>query len=202
MGGNKKYMIKIKGSMSQEEYSALKAEITETVNIQQNYIIAMYTMTAAFIGFAIQYSNLWLFVIAYIVLIPFQRIIDAKKYHKLKLSAILAAYSNDIWEQHYTHFEDNVFSPTYHRSFFSKFYIIRVSSYHLGALCSALCVLKGILMILNTSTVKNPLLYIYLPSFIAILLFCFIGYWGKSALDSYSVSFLYNSKCRQHVSQT
>ena len=170
--------------MKPEEYTAIKQEISATINIQHNYIIAMYTITAAFIGCAIEFDSLWLFIIPYLVLISFQRIVDVKKYHSLKLTAFLAVYSNDIWESNYTYFEEKVLSPTYAKSVLGKFRIVRVSSLHLGALCTILCVGRAVLSLMDNST--NDIARLVVPCIISVLLFFFLIYWCSDALDSYA----------------
>ena len=181
-------MVKIKDKLSTKEYSAIKNEIQAMINIQQTYVIAMYTLFAVFIGLALDYRNPWILLIPYVVLIPFQRIIDAKKAISMKLSAFLSVYADDVWETNYNYFEETVFSPTYKKSYFGKKRIIRVSSLHLGAICSCFCIIRCILNLYknrgnNTNLVSDS----YVPCLVAVLLLVFMYYWCSDALDAYKL---------------
>lgn len=57
-----------KNTIHYNQYAPLKAEMQEIVAIQSNYIIAMYTITVAIIGIGLQFDNVWLLLLPYVVL--------------------------------------------------------------------------------------------------------------------------------------
>ena len=179
--------------MCETEYEVLKSEIIQLNNIEQNYIIAMYTITIAILGFAIERgTNEWIYLLPYVILISFQRIISAKKYHRLKLAAMITVYFDDLWENNYQKIE-NVFSKTYDKKRLKHSIIIRVSSIHLAFICSMLCMGENLYKIFlvkiekGTFTINyRPEVFLidFLPSIVAITLFIFQCIWSRNALDA------------------
>ena len=76
----------------EEEHLSLRSEIISLVEIQNNYIIAMYTITIALITLAIQQKNVWIYLLPYVILFSFQRIILAKRDIMLRIAAYIAVF--------------------------------------------------------------------------------------------------------------
>ncbi len=174
-----------KKEMRPEEYTSISSKINSLANMLETYIIAMHTITIAIIGFALDRGNPWLYILPYIILISFQRIIDVKKYNLLKFSAYLACFSDDIWESNYLSIEDKLFKPTYTKATIGRLRIVRISSLHLGLLCSLLSIIA---VFTNNFTEFVSINAIEIRDFVlvlsSILLFIFMMYWTRDALDS------------------
>lgn len=74
------------------EYAALSQEIISLTAVENSYIIAMYTITVTIIGYALTKENEWLYLLPYIILFPFQRVIAAKRDVSLRATAYMAVY--------------------------------------------------------------------------------------------------------------
>ncbi len=59
----------MRGVTKDSEYIELKEEVIALIQIQNNYIIAMYTITVSILAFAIERNNEWLFLLPYIILL-------------------------------------------------------------------------------------------------------------------------------------
>ena len=96
-----------KNTLHYNQYASLKTEMQEIVAIQSNYIIAMYTITVAIIGIGLQFDNVWLLLLPYVVLFSFQRIIQAKKDVMLRIAAYIYVFLDgpDEFEKNYTKIE-------------------------------------------------------------------------------------------------
>lgn len=83
------------------EYLSLRSEIISLVDIQYNYILAMYTISIALISLAIQQQNEWIFLLPYIVLFSFQRVISAKRNIMIRIAAYIAVFLDEEfgWEK-------------------------------------------------------------------------------------------------------
>lgn len=81
--------MKIKISI--EEYAALRNEIVSTMEQQRNIWIAMYTIYAAILVIAIEHTY-ELLLVTYIVLIPFQFIINSQKWSVQKISTYIRCF--------------------------------------------------------------------------------------------------------------
>lgn len=92
-----------KNTIHYNQYAPLKGEMQEIVAIQSNYIIAMYTITVAIIGIGLQFDNVWLLLLPYVVLFSFQRIIQAKKDVMLRIAAYISVFLDgpDGFEKNY-----------------------------------------------------------------------------------------------------
>lgn len=86
-------------TMNPEEYSAIKAEINGLEAIINTYIIAMVTVAATIIGWGLDKQNSWLYLLAYMIIFSFQRVIDQKRRQSVKLSSFLAVYANDTMKK-------------------------------------------------------------------------------------------------------
>ena len=85
------------------EYTMLKQEIISLVEIQNTYIIAMYTITITILGVAFERKSQILFLLPYIILFSFQRIISAKRDGMLRIASYIAVYLEEGtgWESIY-----------------------------------------------------------------------------------------------------
>lgn len=126
------------------EYSALKQEILDLINIQNNYIIAMYTITITILGIAMERKNATLFLLPYIVLFSFQRIIAAKRDGYLRIAAYIAVYleEGEGWESNYknTINQISVTKKKRKKTVIENIISGRLSSLQLGLLCSLLSI--------------------------------------------------------------
>ena len=84
-------MYKEKIKTSSEEYAALRNEIVSTMEQQRNTWITMYTIYAAIFVIAIEYSYK-LLLITYVILIPFQFIINSQKWSVQKISTYIRCF--------------------------------------------------------------------------------------------------------------
>lgn len=183
-----------------EEYISLRSEIISLIEIQNNYIIAMYTITIALITLAIQQKNVWLYLLPYIILFSFQRIISAKKDVMLRIAAYIAVFldGNLGWEKNYKNIINNTLKKYDEEEKFSKLKNIlsgRISSLQLGAVCSVGCILMQVIYIFKKNKWTHLNEFIWqkinfidmLPIICAILLFCILADWCSGALNSMSV---------------
>lgn len=86
------------------EYTMLRQEILDLINIQNNYIIAMYTITITILGIALERQSQVLFLVPYLILFSFQRIISAKKDGMVRIAAYISVYlekDKEGWESKY-----------------------------------------------------------------------------------------------------
>lgn len=146
-----------------EEYSSLRAEIIGIVDIIQNYIIAMYTITIAILTFAIQQQNQWLFLIPYVVLYSFQRIIAVKKDIMVRMAAYIVVFLDGEfgWEKNYSDIcKETTFKHNASEKFSKLKNIVsgRISSLQLGAVCSVGCVIMSIYDIFKNGIVSANIL--------------------------------------------
>lgn len=181
--------------MNKEEYNSLRAEILGLINIQNNYIVAMYTITIAILSLAIQQQNEWLFLLPYVILFSFQRIISAKNDGMIRIAAYIAVFlDGEIgWEKNYSEIVNRTTNKRSDK--FSKLLNVisgRISSLQLGVVCSVGCSILSVLKIKESeygswANIAN-LRYTYvLPIFCAILLLGSLKEWCKGALKNVSI---------------
>lgn len=176
---------------NKEEYNSLRTEIIELVNIQNNYIIAMYTITIAILSLAIQQENEWLFLLPYIILFSFQRIISAKNDGMLRIAAYIAVFldENIGWEKNYNQIIKATRIANHDK--FSKFMNVisgRISSMQLGVVCSLGCAIMCIKNIgFSINEWSNLNFWEMLPMVIGLFLFGGLREWCKGALQNIGV---------------
>lgn len=178
----------------QEEYISLREEIISVIEIQNNYVIAMYTITVAILGLAIQQKNEWLFLLPYIILFSFQRIISAKKDVMIRLGAYIAVFLDDDfgWEKYYPDIFKETTNKHNDKDSFSKLMNVisgRLASLQLGVVCSvgcvAMCIINGINEWKEYSNILTDLpVSDVIPIFISILLLAMLQEWCKGALNA------------------
>lgn len=181
----------------QTEYASLRAEIISLESIQSNYIAGMYTITIAIVTLAIQQQNEWIFLLPYIILFSFQRIITAKKNAMLRIAAYIAVFLDGEfgWEKNYNEIVNNTLNKHNNKEKFSKFKNIisgRISSLQLGLVCSLGCIILSISHILedkgwkslDSIEWKNIGFLDMLPVIFAVLLFCGLLDWCKDSLKA------------------
>lgn len=186
-----------KNTLHYNQYASLKAEMQEIVTIQSSYIIAMYTITVAIIGIGLQFDNVWLLLLPYVVLFSFQRIIQAKKDVMLRIAAYISVFLDgpDGFEKNYTKIvkkTTNRFSQKKPYSLFRNIVSGRISSLQLGALCSSLCIIKYLLTkrderLLFLHWIENYTQITFidtLPILAALGLFALLCYKCRDALGS------------------
>ena len=186
-----------KNTIHYNQYAPLKGEMQEIVAIQSNYIIAMYTITVAIIGIGLQFDNVWLLLLPYVVLFSFQRIIQAKKDVMLRIAAYISVFLDgpDGFEKNYIKIVNkttNRFSQKKPYSWFRNVASGRISSLQLGALCSSLCIIKYLLIKRNGRLLFSQWIENYrqiafvdtLPILAALGLFALLCYKCRDALGS------------------
>ena len=177
--------------MNKEEYNSLRTEIIELVNIQNNYIIAMYTITIAILSLAIQQENEWLFLLPYVILFSFQRIISAKNDGMLRIAAYIAVFldENVGWEKNYEQITG--VAKTTGRDKFSKFMNVisgRISSMQLGVVCSIGCAITCVKKIGgDIDSWSNLNFWEVLPIVVALFLFGSLREWCKGTLKNMEI---------------
>lgn len=172
------------------EYSMLKQEIISLVEIQNTYIIAMYTITITIFGIAFERRSHVLFLLPYIILFPFQRVISAKQDGIARIAAYISVYleQGTGWESFYEEVFNRTTKENNNREKFSKLMNIitgRISSLQLAVLSS----ISSIIMCcynkkINIFDIKNIKLIDSVVIIGAILLFAILYYWTKGALKS------------------
>lgn len=180
-----------------EEYNSLRAEVLGVIDIIQNYIIAMYTISIAILTFAVQQQNAWLFLLPYVVLFSFQRIIVAKKDIMVRIAAYIAVFlDGDFgWEKNYKEIYENTTVKHNASGQFSNLMNAisgRISSLQIGVVCSLGCLIMNIYSVYEIIQKSTPDTYVLdkisamdiLPSVCAILLLAALKEWCKNSLNS------------------
>lgn len=194
-----------------DEYTSLRSEIISLVEIQYNYILAMYTISIAIISLAIQQQNEWIFLLPYIILFSFQRVITAKRFIMLRIAAYIAVFLDEEfgWEKNYNDIVDNTLKKHNRKKKFTWLQNVltgRISSLQLGAVCSVGCIIVCIKHIVENygwNNVKN-ILWIrthfikFFPVACAILLMAALIDWCKGAVDSMEVREKYIKSLEQY----
>lgn len=175
-----------------EEYACITNRIMTAIQVKHAYNVAMYTITIAIIGFALESKNAWLFLLPYIVLFSFHRLIQNERYRINKYDAYLAVYSKDGWEQNYKTFHMNL-EQCYNRHphGITKSKMVRVSALHLGFMCSVMAILMGGYNIISIESgvdlnrwISNTTFFDWLLGLAAVVLFVVMIFWCKNANDS------------------
>lgn len=188
-----------------EEYACITNRITTSFQVKHSYNIAMYTITIAIIGYALETKNAWLFLLPYVVLFSFHRIIQNERYRINKYDAFLAVYSDDIWEQEYKEFHDNLkqcYRIHEHGITTSKF--VRVPALHLGFVCSVMSISMQVynLVYINGRYDLNCLVTDYTLGdlfllVVACVLLILIFLWCKNANNSIATREKYIEQIKQ-----
>lgn len=180
-----------------EEYNSLRAEVLGIIDITQNYIIAMYTISIAILTLAVQQQNPWLFLLPYVVLFSFQRIISAKKDIMVRIAAYIAVFLDEDfgWEKNYKEiFEKTTVKHNATNKFSNMMNAIsgRISSLQIGVVCSVGCIimnLYGVYEIVRNSTSDTNVLDKISPMNMfscvcALLLLAALREWCKNSLNT------------------
>lgn len=194
-----------------EEYTSLRSEIISLVDIQYNYILAMYTISIAIISLAIQQQNEWIFLLPYIILFSFQRVITAKRFIMLRLAAYIAVFLDEDfgWEKNYNDIVDHTLKKHNRKKKFSWLKNIisgRISSLQLGVVCSVGCIIvcfRHIVENYGWDNAKNVIwirthLIQFLPVICAFLLLAALFDWCRGAVDSMEVRAKYIESLTQY----
>lgn len=178
------------------EYTMLKQEIISLVEIQNAYIIAMYTITITILGVAFERKSQILFLLPYIILFSFQRIISAKRDGMLRIASYIAVYLEEGtgWESIYETISNRTIESINRKKVHSRIFNVlmgRLCSAQLGLLCSS----ASIIMHFYNNKIKlldfyNVKIHEVLIPLIAILLFVSLCYCTKD---------VFNSKRQQYI---
>lgn len=171
------------------EYASLRQEMINLIDLQNNYIIAMYTITVTILGIAYERRSHILFLLPYVILFSFQRIISAKRDGLLRIAAYVSVFleKDDGWESRYS----KVVNETCYKNNkvrYTKFMNIitgRMSSFQLGFLCSissiiTCCINKNI----NLTNLSDISLKESSTLICSVALFAILYYWNKDSLKA------------------
>ncbi len=179
--------------MKKEEYLTLKEEINDLTMMQNNCVIAMYTITIAILSLAIQQKNEWLFLLPYIILFSFQRIINAKKDVRIRAIAYIAVFldGENGFEKNYATIVEKTTGNYNNKKFDKVMNVIsgRVSSLQLGVVCTigatVMCIFNKYSEWKTYTNVMNDLAVVdILPIILGIFLLGILKEWCTDALDS------------------
>lgn len=182
-----------------EEYSSLRNEILGLINIQNSYIIAMYTITVTIFVFGIERKNEWIFLLPYIIFFSFQRIISAKNDAMVRIAAYISVYLEEGagWESRYGKIVERTTIKNNHGKKFSKVKNIllgRISSMQLGLVCSVcsiiICICNN-LDIWNQKQSFSVYLTTTIPIFTSVVLFSLLRMNCNNALTNMSKREIY-----------
>lgn len=170
----------------QTEYATLRQEILDTITARDNYIMAMYTITAAVLCAAFELQNPILFLIPYIILFAFQNTIATKTENMIVLAAYIAVYleEGDGWESNNYGIKKIMHNgiPYKRANSIWKFLVGRIGSVQLGMLCSVACIIYSVFDILAAEEIQNIIeasIYIVL----AVILYVLIRIQTKNVLE-------------------
>ena len=154
--------------VSSEEYAAIKAEIIAINNAKVSYIIAMHTIVVAIIGLGLdsKLNSPFVFLVPYIILFTFQRIIANENYKSLRLSAYLAVFGADGWEKHYSVLHSRGFTPTFDKISLVDLSILRIPSLYLGFISSLICFVVAVKMPSMIAVIVSPCLFVLLALYV------------------------------------
>ncbi len=136
------------------EYTSLRQELLDSINACDVYNVAMYTITITALGAAFTLNNPPLFLLPYIVLFPFQRVINKKKDATIRLGAYISVYHEcgEGWESNAFKYNaamnKGVVKPK-NESLLNK-YAGRIGSVQLAILCSILCMIFSAMQLLKS----------------------------------------------------
>ncbi len=159
------------------EYATIRQEILDTINARDNYVIAMYTITAAILCAAFELQNPILFLIPYIILYAFQNAVATKTENMIVLAAYIAVFLEEGvgWESNNYNIKEIMHKdiPYKRANSIWKFLVGRISSVQLGMLCSIACTLYSIFDILAANGIQNIIeacIYIVLAIILYVLI--------------------------------
>lgn len=169
----------------QTEYSSLRQEILDSITSRDNYIMAMYSITAAALCVAFELQNPILFLIPYIILFAFQNTITSKNENMIVLAAYIAVYLEEGcgWESRNAEIKKIMHEgiPFKRANSVWKFLVGRIGSVQLGMLCSVSCVAYSVVNICSAIQVNMMIesgVYIAL----SIILYVLIRVQTRNAL--------------------
>ncbi len=140
------------------EYSSLRQEILNSINICDTYKIAMYTVTVAIIAIAFSQKNPILFLLPYTAILAFQQAISKKNENTIVIGAYISVFleRGNGWESENIELKkimhDNEWDktskpkkPSRHNVRLIDKLFGRISSCQLGLLCSTLCLVYALI---------------------------------------------------------
>lgn len=167
------------------EYASLRQEILDSITSRDNYIMAMYSITAAGLCVAFELQNPILFLIPYIILFAFQNTITSKNENMIVLAAYIAVYLEEGcgWESSNAEIKKIMREgiPFKRANSVWKFLVGRIGSVQLGMLCSISCVAYSVINICSATQINDMIeagIYIVL----SIILYVLIRVQTKNAL--------------------
>lgn len=105
------------------EYSAIRDEIILLMNEHNTHITNLFLISTTLLGIGYQFKNPWLFIIVYLVAIPFQTLINNKQYMLIRCGVYISIYIEPRieglrWERT-VHDVDKIFKERYKLKFFN-----------------------------------------------------------------------------------
>ena len=184
---------------NEQEYVTLREEIVNNINIQNTYLIAMYTIVVTIIVFALEQKNEILLLLPYIILFPFQSIINAKRNGMIKMSAYINVFleNNHGWEAANIKISAKINNKAYSEKgriiYGLDRFIRRMGATQLGILCSCCaCVLHFYNLHIKINQIMSIPAYQWLI-FIAAFVLGILTIWVNKTVWSYPLqSEVYN----------
>ena len=169
----------------QTEYSSLRQEILDSITSRDNYIMAMYSITAAGLCVAFELQNPILFLIPYIILFAFQNTITSKNENMIVLAAYIAVYleEGNGWESRNTEIKKIMHEgiPFKRANSVWKFLVGRIGSVQLGMLCSISCITYSVINICSATQI-NKIIESSIYIALSVILYVLIRVQTRNAL--------------------
>lgn len=180
-----------RGMNSETEYSALRNEILNCITMQNNYIVAMYTISISILVFAFSQNDELIFLFPYLIIIPFQSIINIKRNAMIKLGVYIQVFleNENDWENVNILFEAEnrkIDDKRIHNKL--KRFVRRTGAVQIGFFCS---LSAGIVHYMNLGiefkeilsvSLRNSLVFIF-----ALLLFGVVFLLNKTVWETKNV---------------
>ena len=132
-----------------EEYSALKNEIHQCIELEFVAQTTMVTSVIAIFAIAFQLNNMWTLLVSYIPLLCFQATINAKRNGRLKIAAYIQVFHelDDKWEKAiYEVAKELSYRSSLHKSAIIAKFFSKMSSFIFAILT---CICSIIMFIVN-----------------------------------------------------
>lgn len=180
------------------EYTMLKQEIINTSDVIVNITITMYTISTAIFVFALEFNNCYAFLFPYVVLFPFQNMINRKRDGINRLAAYISVYieEGNGWESKLSENIAVFRGLDKHKVIVNRiwnFIIGRTNSSQLG-LISTIFFLYTYMQRVNMAalTIEN-----YSLPILSVLLFIILFWGNKRALSNVATRDLYIARLEQ-----
>lgn len=185
--------------MSKEtEYTMLKQEIINTSDIIVNITIAMYTISITIFVFALEFKNCYAFLFPYMILFPFQNMINRKRDGINRIAAYISVYleKGKGWESRISKNIVIFRGLDKHQVLVNRiwnFIIGRTNSSQIGLLST----IFFLYTYANNVNVKALTIENYCLLFLSVILFIILFWGNKRELSNMSTRDLYIERLKQ-----